>query len=184
MYRVWIVLLSAFLLVAPVAASPRDATPSSVRQPDRSPGFNDTFDDRFETEQEEEIGRLCALKTIRTLPLVSVQAAKLSVHRVTLHLESGYYTAQVPLLQAEDAMTALYWSARSLDEAMTFIRLLQGGTVKVLRVESHTPELRADAQPKPSDEDLRSCQTARIQNLLKKCTECRIKELVFDGRLP
>ncbi|MBM4124192.1 MAG: hypothetical protein FJ246_04450 [Nitrospira sp.] len=184
MYRAGFVLLSAWFLVAPVAAAPQEAALSSVRHPDRSPGFNDKFDDKFEVAQEEELERLCAFKAIRTVPLLSIHTAGLSVHQVTLHIEAGYYTAQVPLLHSQGAMTALYWSTRSLDEARQFIRLLQSGTVKVLRVEPHTPEFRPDAQPKLSDEELRSCSAPRIQSMLMKCAECRIRELVFDGPMP
>jgi len=68
------------------------------------------------------------------------------------------FLIHVPLKQPYQAIRAVTWKAKSLDEAMAFIELLKDGRLKAVKVLSSIPWSDHPAQP---------------------CSECPVKDLVF-----
>ncbi|RMH06869.1 MAG: hypothetical protein D6704_06210 [Nitrospirae bacterium] len=80
-------------------------------------------------------------------------------HRMTPRL----YRVTVPLREPLDHIQAVTWNAPSLEEAITFVELLEKGKLKGVRVYTTIPWLESHKQP---------------------CRECPIKELIFyAGRI-
>jgi hypothetical protein len=141
------------------------------------------FDRTFDADGQQELSRLCAEKTLKFLPLASVSTSALSLGQITLHIESGYYTVLLPVSPPQSDMRSLYWGADTIEEATTFIRLLQGGKIKTLKVEAFSEEFRAVGDTRVSTDDLRACAVDAVKPFLKPCQDCFIVEWVFDGRL-
>jgi hypothetical protein len=134
-------------------------------------------------DRNDETARLCVKRTQNLLPLKSVPASTLALHDITIHVESGYYTVLLPLVEPQSDMRLLYWGADTIEEVTTFIRLLQGGKLKTLKVEAYTEELRRDIEKPLSEDELHVCSTDRIKAFLQPCKDCIIVEWVFDGRI-
>ena len=79
----------------------------------------------------------------------------------THHLEPKGYVITVPLKSPFQKIESLYWTTKSLDDAISFVSLLQGGSLKAIKVYT--------AIPWGSDPTM-------------TCTECPIKELVFPAK--
>ncbi len=79
----------------------------------------------------------------------------------TQHLEPKEYVITVPLKSPYQGIEALLWTTKSLDDAITFVSLLQGGNLKAIRVYTTIPW---GSEPTTT------------------CTECPIKELVFSAK--
>ena len=78
----------------------------------------------------------------------------------TQNLEPKEYVITVPLKSPFQGIEALLWSTKSLDDAISFVGLLQGGNLKAVKVYTTIPW---------------GIETATT------CTECPIKELVFSA---
>ena len=78
----------------------------------------------------------------------------------TQHLEPKGYVITVPLKSPLQEIEALLWSTQSLDDAISFVSLLQGGNLKAIKVYTTVPWGPDPGTP---------------------CTECPIKELVFSA---
>ena len=99
----------------------------------------------------EEVRRLCKMAegfTKRYLP------------PPTQHIEPKAYVITVPLQSPFHDITALIWNTKNLDDAISFVSLLQSGNLKAVKVYAIIPWA----------EDPRTT-----------CTECPIKELVFSA---
>jgi hypothetical protein len=89
------------------------------------------------------------------------QFAKRYLPPPTQHLEPKGYVITVPLKPPHNGIEALLWTTNSLDDAIAFVSLLQGGNLKAVKVYATIP--------------WGSDPTAT-------CTECPIKELVFSAK--
>lgn len=78
----------------------------------------------------------------------------------TQYLEPKGYVISVPLKSSFQAIEALLWTTKSLDDAISFVSLLQGGNLKAVKVYSTIPWGIDPGAP---------------------CKECPIKELVFSA---
>ena len=139
------------------------------------------FDRSFELDGENEVARLCAEKTIKTLPLTTVQTNTLSLTEISVHTEAGRYTVLLPLKKPQGEIKSLYWGADSIEETLTFMRLLEGGKITALKVEPFAEEFRQDNEAKPSQADFRDCPIDTMKGLLKACKDCFIVEWVFGS---
>jgi hypothetical protein len=173
------VLLGGLLLAGTAAAAPSTKGKPHLRglEPDAS------FDRTFERDEKEESARLCAEKTLKLLPLRSVPTSALALHDITVHVEAGYYTVLLPLLEPQGEIRLIYWGADTIEEVTTFIRLMQGRKIKALKVEGYSEELRRDTARPLSEEDLHVCSADTIKNFLQPCKDCVIVEWVFDGQI-
>ena len=79
----------------------------------------------------------------------------------TQHLEPKGYVITVPLRSPYQGIEALLWTTNSLDDAIAFVSLLQGGNLKAMKVYATIPW---GSEPTTT------------------CTECPIKELVFSAK--
>ena len=79
----------------------------------------------------------------------------------TQHLKPKGYVITVPLRSPYQGIKALLWTTNSLDDAIAFVSLLQGGNLKALKVYATIPW---ESEPAAT------------------CTECPIKELVFSAK--
>lgn len=79
----------------------------------------------------------------------------------TQHLEPKGYVITVPLRSPYQGIEALLWTTNSLDDAIAFVSLLQGGNLKAMKVYATIPW---GSEPTAT------------------CTECPIKELVFSAK--
>jgi len=79
----------------------------------------------------------------------------------TQHLEPKGYVITVPLKPPYNGIEALLWTTNSLDDAIAFVSLLQGGNLKAVKVYATIPWGSDPNTP---------------------CTECPIKELVFSAK--
>lgn len=172
-----IALLCGCLSTGPLLAAP----PGKPKPPMRDAGAS--FDRTFEQEGQQEVERLCVEKMVKVLPLTSVPVSRLATGQLTVHIESGYYTVLLPLSQPQGDVRSLYWGADTIEEALTFIRLLQGGKIAQLRVEAYADELRRDADPRPGEAELRACSVERIKEFLTPCKDCFVVEWVFEGHI-
>jgi hypothetical protein len=159
------------------------ASPVKPKPPMRPPEPGSGVDRTIEIDGQQELERLCAEKTVALLPLASVPISLLALGQITIHIESGYYTVLLPLSKPQSDMRSLYWGADTIEEAVTFMRLLHGGKIKTLNVEAYSDEFRRDAVQGPNEADLRSCSADTIKGFLKPCKDCFIVEWVFDGRI-
>ncbi len=75
-------------------------------------------------------------------------------------LETGDYVVTIPLREPRGTLHAVVWKASTLDDAVAFVELVQGGKLKALTVYSRYP----NTAKKPSS-----------------CSACPIKELVFSA---
>jgi len=73
----------------------------------------------------------------------------------------------------------LYWGADTIEETLTFMRLLEGGKITALKVEPYAEEFRQDGNMKPTGTDFHDCPADRMKDLLKPCMDCFIVEWVF-----
>lgn len=71
---------------------------------------------------------------------------------------TNVFVIHVPLNQPHQAIRAVTWKAKSLDDAITFIDLLKDGRLKAVKVYSSIPWSANPSQP---------------------CSECPVKDLVF-----
>jgi hypothetical protein len=172
-------LLSAMVLSATATAAP----PKKEKPPLGESQREELIDKMFETEGNEEQSRLCAEQTLRQLPLQSIQTSTLKLHNIRLHVDSGYYTVLLPLLEPQGDMQVLYWGADTMEEVTTFIRLVQGHKIKALNVKAYSDELRRDALTPLSKDELQICSVETIKNLLRPCRHCEIIEWEFEGPL-
>lgn len=78
----------------------------------------------------------------------------------TQRFEPKGYVITVPLKSSFQGIAALLWNTKNLDDAITFVNLLQSGNLKAVKVYSTIPWAIDPA---------------------KTCTECPIKELVFSA---
>ena len=174
-----VALLSGLLFPEMAAAAPSTKGKPHLRglEPDAS------FDRTFARDEQEESARLCAEKTLKFLPLRSVPTSALALHDITVHVEAGYYTVLLPLLEPQGDMRLLYWGADTIEEVTTFVRLMQEKKIKALKVEGYSEELRRDMARPLSEEELHVCSADTIKNFLQPCKECVIVEWVFDGQI-
>ena len=90
------------------------------------------------------------------------------VERFTKNIEQGPahrfdpkgYVITVPLFASQGGVQAAVWRTDTLDEAITFVELLQSGKLKAVKVYTRIPWGPAKA---------------------KECSECPIKELIFQA---
>lgn len=75
-------------------------------------------------------------------------------------LEAGDYVVTIPLREPRGALRAVVWKAATLDDAVAFVELLQGGKLRAVTVYSRYP---------------RSGSSAPV------CSDCPIKDLVFSA---
>ncbi len=75
-------------------------------------------------------------------------------------LEAGDYIVTIPLSEPRGSLHAVVWKASTLDDAVAFVELVQGGKLKAMTVYSRYP---TTAKTAPS------------------CSACPIKELVFSA---
>ncbi|MDP3090566.1 MAG: hypothetical protein Q8N04_07815 [Nitrospira sp.] len=133
-------------------------------------------------EERDELDESCATKIIQAVPFVSVPVSQLSLDDVTLHVETGFFTLSVPLHTAQGSMERVYIGARTLDAAATYMRFLQGGTLRAVKVEPYALTFHPDASKLP-EEVQRACVHEQLKEFLERCTHCRIRELVFRGKV-
>jgi hypothetical protein len=81
---------------------------------------------------------------------------ELPAHRI----DPKGYVISVPLKEPREGIQAVVWNTATLDEAITFVDLLQGGKLKAVTVYSFIPWAAKEA---------------------RDCVECPIKELVFHA---
>ena len=77
------------------------------------------------------------------------------------HLDPKGYVITVPLRSPYNEIEALLWTTTSLDDAIAFVSLLQGGHLKAMKVYATIPW---------------------ASDPTRTCTECPIKELVFSAK--
>jgi hypothetical protein len=133
-------------------------------------------------EARDELDESCATKIIQTVPLVSVSVSQLLLDDVTFHVEAGFFTISVPLHTAQGSMERVYIGARTLDGAATSMRFLQSGTLRAVKVEAYALAFHPDANKLP-EEIQRACVHEQLKEFLEKCKNCRIRELVFRGKV-
>jgi hypothetical protein len=92
---------------------------------------------------------------------ITEQFAKRYLPPPTQHLEPKGYVITVPLKSPYQRIEALLWTTKSLDDAISFVSLLQGGHLKAIKVYTTIPW---EFDP------------------TRTCTECPIKELVFSAK--
>ena len=141
------------------------------------------FDRSFELDGQTELERLCAEKTIKTLPLATVQTNALSLREISVHTEAGRYTVLLPLKQPQGEIRSLYWGADSIEETLTFMRLLEGEKITALKIETYAEEFRQDSDAPPTQKDYRDCPVDTMKGFLKPCKDCFIVEWVFGSSL-
>ena len=174
-----VVLLAGLLLAGTVTAAPSTKSKPNLRGTD-----SDVSSDRiFERGAEDEKLRLCADKALAQLPLRSVATSTLALDELAVHVENGYYTVLLPLLETQGDMRLLYWGADTIEEVMTFSRLVQSRKIKALKVEAYLEEFRRDIATPVSEEELQVCSADTIKNFLQPCKNCVIVEWVFEGRV-
>jgi len=171
------VLLGSLVLAGTVVAAPVTKSKPNLRGTESDVPNQRTF----EVEGKAELSRLCADKMRTQLPLSSVPTSNLALNDITVHVEAGYYTVVLPLLNPQGNMHLLYWGADTIEEVTTFIRLMQTKKIKALKAEAYSEELRRDIAKPLSEEELRVCSTDTITNFLQPCKQCIIVEWVFDG---
>jgi hypothetical protein len=176
-HRLLIGLILGCLLAsgAPAAAAP----PEKPRAPGRPSGAPPRFDQTFELEGEEEVARLCAEKLQSGLPLTAIPASDLLLDEIALHTESGYYTVRVPLIHAKGRIERLLWDADTIEEVTTFIRFLQNGKIKLVKVKGFDDAFLPDVKARVPTADLRTCTGEGLTEALAPCRECRVIEWVF-----
>lgn len=173
--------LVGFILGGLVAAGTvADAAPlEKPKAPGRPPGVAPRFDQTFELEGEEETARLCAEKLITSLPLTAIPSTDLLLDEIALHTESGYYTVRVPLIHPKNHIERVLWDADTIEEVTTFIRLLQGGKIKLLKVKGFDDAFLPDVKTRAPAADLRTCTGDGLTEALLPCRDCRVIEWVF-----
>jgi hypothetical protein len=124
----------------------------------------------------------CAAKITQTVPLVSVPVSQLLRDDMTLHVEAGFFTISVPLRTAQERMERVYIGVRTLDAAATSMRFLQSGKLRAVKVEPYALAFHPDASKLP-EEIQRACVHEQLKEFLEKCKSCRIRELVFRGKV-
>lgn len=174
-----VALLSGLLLPEMVAAAPSTKGKPNLRSTEPDAFYNRAF----EKDEKDESARLCAEKTVKFFPLQSVPTSALALHDITVHVEAGYYTVLLPLLEPQGDMRLLYWGADTIEEVTTFVRLMQGKKIKALKAEGYSEELRRDMARPLSEEELHICSAEMIKNFLQPCKDCVIVEWVFDGQI-
>lgn len=75
-------------------------------------------------------------------------------------LDAGDYVVTIPLHEPRGGLRAVLWKAATLDDAVAFVELLQGGKLRAVTVYSRYPRGGAGAPI---------------------CSECPIKDLVFSA---
>lgn len=75
-------------------------------------------------------------------------------------LEAGDYVVTIPLHERRGELRAVVWKAATLDDAVAFVELVQGGKLRAVTVYNRYP---------------RGAATAPF------CSECPIKDLVFSA---
>ncbi len=75
-------------------------------------------------------------------------------------LEAGDYVVTIPLREPRGELRAVVWKAATLDDAVAFVELVQGGKLRAVTVYSRYPRGAAKAP---------------------LCSECPIKDLVFSA---
>ena len=98
------VLLGGLVLAGTVVAAPVTKSKPNLRGTE-----SDVSNERtFEVEGKAELSRLCADKMRTQLPLSSVPTSNLALNDITVHVEAGYYTVVLPLLNPQGNMHLLY----------------------------------------------------------------------------
>lgn len=142
---------------------------------------------RFETQVDMFGDTMCALRVVSMLPLVTVQASSLAIDRVSLrqgpHMQ--FYVVTVPLKKPVWKVAAVSWETRSLNDAVTFIRLLQHKKLNAMKVEPRLASIHANELSESQREACRgmtrqSEEFSKLADRLQECTTCRIKELVLS----
>ncbi len=134
-------------------------------------------------EGEEEVARLCAEKIISGLPLTAIPASDLLLDEIALHSEAGYYTVRVPLIRPKNHIERVRWDADTIEEVTTFIRLLQSGKIKIVKVKAFSGEFVPEAKQKGPAADLEACTGEGLKDLLAPCRDCEVIEWIF-GKSP
>lgn len=160
---------------APAAAAPME----KPRAPGRPSGVPPRFGQVFELEGEEEVARLCAEKLMSGLPLTAVASSDLLLDEIALHTESGYYTVRVPLIRPKGRIERVLWDADTIEEVTTFIRFLQSGKIKLVKVKAFDDTFLPDVKERAPAADIRTCTGEGLAEALAPCRECRVIEWVF-----
>jgi hypothetical protein len=140
-----VVVLGGILLAGTVAAAPSTKGKPSLRGTE--PGAS--FDYASEMDRNDETSRLCAERTQNLLPLKSVPTSTLALHDITIHVESGYYTVLLPLVESQRDMRSLYWGADTMMAGQ--LRVSVSITLRGL-----PPQLCAEEEAKQADGRRRS----------------------------
>ena len=83
------------------------------------------------------------------------------LERPPQELNVGSYLVRIPLLQAREGLRAVTWQTKTLDDAIAFVDLLQNNKLKAVNVSVRDPWATEGSS---------------------RCSECPIKELVFDAK--
>lgn len=76
-------------------------------------------------------------------------------------MKPGSYLVTIPLKQPQGSMRSVTWRSVTLDDAITFLDLVQGGKLKAVNVYAFDPW---------------------SPNAFSGCTQCPIKDLVFQAK--
>ena len=157
------------------------APPTKGDGPGRVKPSGPSFEQSFELDGRNELERLCAEKIIKTLPLTTVPVNSLSLREITVHTEAGRYTVLLPLKTPQGEIRSLYWGADSIEETLTFMRLVEGGKITALKVEAYAEEFRPGVDTKSVGTDFHECPADKLKDILKPCKDCFIVEWVFGS---
>jgi len=171
-----LIVLYLSLQTAAIAAPPTKGDGPGRVKPS-GPGFEQSF----ELDGRNELERLCAEKVIKTLPLTSVPITALALHEITVHTEAGRYTVLLPLKAPQGEIRSLYWGADSIEETLTFMRLVEGGKITALKVEAYAEEFRQGVDTKSIGTDFHECPADKLKDILKPCKDCLVVEWVFGS---